>query len=98
MLAKSKIQWAINETLSMKGAARLLGCSYNTFKKYSKMYGIFQPLPSNAGIPKSSRVGVKPPELQAIFNAFSTDSIIIIINYDHKLRYSVVNPKGRKKQ
>jgi len=68
MLAKSKIEWAINETLSMKGAARLLGCSYNTFKKYAKMYGIFEPLPSNAGIPKSNRVGVKPPELQAIFN------------------------------
>ena len=68
MLAKSKIVWAINETLSMKGAARLLGCSYNTFKKYAKMYEVFEPLPTNAGIPKSNRVGLKPVELQSIFN------------------------------
>tara|TARA_B100000287_G_C20482018_1_gene721532 strand:+ start:256 stop:756 length:501 start_codon:yes stop_codon:yes gene_type:complete len=67
MLAKSKIAWAINETQSMKQAARLLGVAYNTFKKYAKMYDLFEPLPSNAGIPKNGRVGVKPPELQSIF-------------------------------
>ena len=68
MLAKSKIQWAINETLSMKGAARLLNVSYNTFKKYAKMYEVFEPLHSNKGIPMFNRVGKKPIELQAIFS------------------------------
>ena len=67
MLAKTKIQWAINETQSMKQAARLLNVSYNTFKKYSKMYELFQPS-SNRGIRKVGGVGIKPPELQAIFD------------------------------
>ena len=67
MLAKTKIQWAINETQSMKQAARLLRVSYNTFKKYSKMYEVFQPS-SNRGIRKVGGVGIKPPELQSIFD------------------------------
>ena len=67
MIAKSKIAWAINETHSMKAAARLLSVSYNTFKKYAKMYELFQPLPSNKGIPMLNRVGNRQVELQAIF-------------------------------
>ena len=66
MLAKNRIEWAINETQSMKQAARLLRVAYNTFKKYAKMYELFHPVDSR-GIKKVGRVGVKPPELQAIF-------------------------------
>ena len=68
MLAKSKIAWAINETHSMKGAARLLNVAYNTFKKYAKMYELFEPLPSSKGIPMQNRVGSRQVELQRIFN------------------------------
>ena len=68
MLAKSKIAWAINETHSMKGAARLLNVAYNTFKKYAKMYELFEPLPSSKGIPMQNRVGNRQVELQRIFN------------------------------
>ena len=63
MLAKTKIAWAINETTSMKRAAKLLRVSYNTFKKYAKMYELFQPA-SNAGIPRNSQG--KPIELERI--------------------------------
>ena len=62
MIAKSKIAWAINETTSMKRAAQLLDISYNTFKKYAKMYEIFQPAPS----PGRYREGGKPVELSKI--------------------------------
>ena len=65
MLAKSKIEWAINETQSMKAAARLLRVAYNTFKKYAKMYDLFEPAKHGARI---GGVGAKPPELQAIFS------------------------------
>jgi hypothetical protein len=67
MLTKSKIAWAINETHGMKAAARLLSVSYNTFKKYAKMYDLFQPLPNSKGIPMMNRVGSRQVELQAIF-------------------------------
>ena len=66
MLAKNRIEWAINETQSMKQAARLLRVAYNTFKKYAKRYDLFEPS-SNRGIRKVGGVGNKPPELQAIF-------------------------------
>ncbi len=63
MIAKSKIAWSINETTSMKRAARLLNVSYNTFKKYAKMYDLFQPV-TNAGLGRDS-MG-KPVELERI--------------------------------
>ena len=62
MIAKSKIAWAINETTSMKRAAQLLDISYNTFKKYAKMYELFQPAPA----PGRYREGGKPVELSDI--------------------------------
>ena len=66
MLAKNRIEWAINETQSMKQAARLLRVAYNTFKKYAKRYEIFEPS-SQRGIRKVGGAGIKPPELQAVF-------------------------------
>ena len=58
MIAKSKIAWAINETTSMKRAARLLNISYNTFKKYAKMYDLFYENKNQEGrgIPKKRKL------------------------------------------
>ncbi len=63
MLAKSKIAWAINETTSMRRAAKILSVSYNTFKKYAKMYDLWEPA-SNAGISRDSKG--RPIELDKI--------------------------------
>ena len=41
-IPKSRIEGAIKSTLSISAAARYLGISYNTFKKYSKMYDLFE--------------------------------------------------------
>ena len=46
----------------MKRAAQLLDISYNTFKKYAKMYELFQPAPA----PGRYREGGKPVELSDI--------------------------------
>ena len=64
MVSKAKIQWAINETTSMKRAAQLLDVSYNTFKKYAKRYEVFQPAPA----PGRYREGGKPVELSDILS------------------------------
>ena len=37
-LLQGEIELAIKNSQSAKGAARFLGVSYNTFKKYSQMY------------------------------------------------------------
>ena len=66
-LSKSKIVWAINETQSMKQAAKLLNVAYNTFKKYAKLYEVFQPVESQKGIKHTTTGGHKPTELERIF-------------------------------
>ena len=40
-IPKSKIEWAIQNTRSIRAASKFLGVSYNTFKKYAKMYDLF---------------------------------------------------------
>lgn len=47
---KGQIQDAIEKTLSMRQAAKYIGVSYNTFKKYAKMHDVFVPV-SGKGIP-----------------------------------------------
>ena len=37
-LLQAEIELAIKNSKSAKGAARFLGVSYNTFKKYAQMY------------------------------------------------------------
>ena len=64
-LSKSKGVWAINETKSMHSAAKLLRVAYNTFKKYAKMYDVFEAQPSYK--PKTAGAGQKPVELVDIF-------------------------------
>jgi len=68
-LSKDRIQWAINETRSMKQASLLLNVAYNTFKKYAVQYDLWQPNPSgprtmNTGLPR----GFKPTEIADILS------------------------------
>ena len=42
-LSKSKMRWAIDQTTSMRKASLLYPCAYNTFKKYAKLYGLWEP-------------------------------------------------------
>ena len=64
-LSKAKIQWAIDQTVSMRKAALLLNCAYNTFKKYAKMYDLWQPAPKS-GVYKDG--SGKPVELLSILS------------------------------
>ncbi|MBC8421947.1 MAG: hypothetical protein H8E03_00845 [Pelagibacteraceae bacterium] len=60
-----RMEWAIQNSLSMKAAARLLQVSYPTFKKYAILYGLFNPNSGGAGIPKMGSTGyiIKVPDL-----------------------------------
>ena len=48
-IPKSRIEWAIRSTLSIRAAAIYLGVSYNTFKKYAKMYELFEQNKNQSG-------------------------------------------------
>ena len=50
VIPKSRIQWAIQSTLSIRAAAIHLGVAYNTFKKYAKMYDLFEQNKNQAGV------------------------------------------------
>jgi len=50
---KGLVQDAIDKTLSMRQASKYIGMSYNTFKKYAKMYDLWVPV-SGKGIPHDS--------------------------------------------
>ena len=56
-IPKGRIEWAIENSVSMKSAARLLGVNYNTFKKYAKLYDVFNPKPDRSGIPSTGNSG-----------------------------------------
>ena len=47
------INAAIKSTQSMSQAAKYLGVSMNTFKKYAKQHGLYKPLSSSKGIVRS---------------------------------------------
>jgi hypothetical protein len=49
-IPKSRIEWAIRSTLSIRAAAVHLGVAYNTFKKYAKMYDLFEQNKNQAGV------------------------------------------------
>ena len=49
-LPKGRVEWAISETKSLMAAARLLQVSYNTFKKYAKLYDVFHQNKNQTGI------------------------------------------------
>ena len=49
-IPKGKIEWAIQNTKSIRAASKFLGVSYNTFKKYAKMYDLFEQNNNPSGI------------------------------------------------
>ena len=49
-IPKGKIEWAIQNTRSIRAASKFLGVSYNTFKKYAKMYDLFEQNKNPSGI------------------------------------------------
>ena len=49
-IPKSRIEWAIRSTLSIRAAAMHLGVAYNTFKKYAKMYDMLEGFKNQAGV------------------------------------------------
>ncbi len=54
-IPKGIIESAILQSASMTSASSIVGCSYNTFKKYAKLYGLFKPNQNGNGIGKSKR-------------------------------------------
>jgi hypothetical protein len=54
-LLKGRIQWAIEQTLSMRQACVLVGCDYKTFRKWSKIYGLWDPNQAGNGISKKRK-------------------------------------------
>lgn len=57
-LMESEIKEAQGKARSAMEAARILGVSYNTYKKYAKLYGIFEDLknPEGLGIQKGFNI------------------------------------------
>ena len=49
-IPKGRVEWAISQTKSLMSAARLLQVSYNTFKKYAKLYDLFHQNKNQTGI------------------------------------------------
>ena len=54
-IPKSRIQWAIQSTLSIRAAAQYLGVAYNTFKKYAIIYDVFEQNKNQAGVGVTSK-------------------------------------------
>ena len=49
-IPKSRIEWAIRSTMSIRAAAIHIGVAYNTFKKYAKMYDLFEQNKNQKGV------------------------------------------------
>ena len=58
-LLESQIRAAQEKSQSAFEAARTLGVSYNTYKKYAKMYGVFDDLKNPYGIGIQKAKGIK---------------------------------------
>ena len=52
-IPKGIIQQAILQSASMTSACEKVGCSYNTFKKWAKEYGLWKPNQMGKGISKN---------------------------------------------
>jgi len=55
----SQIKAAQAKSLSARQAAKTLGISYNTYKKYAKLYGIFDDLKNPYGVGIEKNVGIR---------------------------------------
>ena len=60
-LQRGRIVWAIKQSKSMTQASKIVGCSYDTFKKYAKLYDLWEPNQCGKGIPKRRRIKLKNP-------------------------------------
>lgn len=58
-LSEGRIKWAIKQSRSMTQASKIVGCSYTTFKKYAKLYGLWNPNQEGKGIPKRRTIRLK---------------------------------------
>ena len=58
-LSEGRIRWAIGQSRSMTQASKICGCSYTTFKKYAKLYGLWNPNQEGRGIPKRRTIKIK---------------------------------------
>ena len=52
-IPKGIIEQAILQSSSMTSACSIVGCSYTTFKKWAKVYGLWNPNQSGKGISKN---------------------------------------------
>ncbi len=68
-IPKGRIEWAIENSLSLKGASRILGVSYNTFKKYAERYDLFEQNKNigGRGIPKAGNLKKYRYKIEDIF-------------------------------
>jgi hypothetical protein len=69
VIPKGRMEWALEQTLSISAAAKLLRVSYNTFKKYAKFYDLFEQNknPAGVGIPRRGDTGFSTARIQDIF-------------------------------
>ncbi len=67
ILTQKMVEDAVENTQSNAAAARWLGVSYNTYKKYSKIYGLFD------GHLNPDGVGISRPQIKS---KFSLDDIL----------------------
>lgn len=69
-LLESQIRAAQEKSQSAFEAARTLGVSYNTYKKYAKMYGVFDDLknPYGIGIQKAKGIKNKKYHIEDLIN------------------------------
>ena len=47
-----RMKQAVENTPSMRQASILVGCDFKTFRKWAKLYGLWNPNQSGKGIPK----------------------------------------------
>ena len=73
VIPKGRVEWALSQTLSISSAARLLRVSYNTFKKYAKLYDLFEENKNQAGVgvPRKGDTGFSTARLKDIFGGKS---------------------------
>lgn len=69
-ILESQIKAAQSKAKSAFEAARLLGISYNTYKKYAKLYGIFEDLknPAGHGINRQVKIRNKKFNIEDLIN------------------------------
>ena len=68
VLTESMIKHAIENTKSQSEASRWVGVSYNTYKKYAKIYGLWEEHKNQSGLGIKKGWGSYKIPLESIFN------------------------------